>query len=103
METKDNYHTLNELYDHRAILFAIICKQNRNIAWKSLCHNDGTNEEGWFIAGLETPYGQITYHQKIEFWNLFDVKILNRAPIFDGHTSNDVLERMKLFFLGNIL
>lgn len=101
--TKDDYHTMNELYDHRTILFAIICKQNKNIAWKSFRHSDGTFEEGWFIAGLETPYGQITYHQKMEYWNLFDVKVLDKAPFYDGHTSDQVLERLKLTFLGELI
>ena len=101
--TKDDYHTMNELYDHRTILFAIICKQNKNIAWKSFRHSDGTFEEGWFIAGLETPYGQITYHQKMEYWNLFDVKVLDKAPFYDGHTQDQVLERLKLTFLGELI
>lgn len=102
-EVKDDYHTMDELYDHRTILFAIVCKQNKNMAWKSLRHYDGSSEDGWFIAGLETPYGQITYHQKIEYWNFFDVQVLDKAPFFDGHNSKQVLERLRLTFLGELL
>lgn len=100
---KDNYHTMDELYDHRTVLFAVICSQNKNRAWKSKRHHDNSYEEGWFIAGLETPYGQITYHQKMEYWDLFDVTICHHAPFYDGHTSDDVLDRLKLYFLGNLL
>lgn len=100
-EIKDNYHTMNELYDHRTILFAILCKQNKT-AWKSLKHSDGTSEDGWFIAGLSTAYGQVTYHQKIEYWDLFQCKTLDKAPPYDGHTSEQVLERLKLNFLYDI-
>lgn len=98
-ELHDDYHTMNELYDHRTILFAILCK-NSISSWKSKVHSDGTSEDGWFIAGIETPYGQITYHQKIEFWNLFDCKELDKAPEYDGHTPDDVLDRLTKFYLG---
>lgn len=100
---KDDYHTMDELYYHRTILFAIICRKYKNRCWKSKCHSDGTFEDGWFIAGMDTPYGQITYHQKMEYWNLFDCKELDKAPLYDGHTPEDVLERLKLTFFGDIL
>lgn len=100
---KDNYHTMDELYDHRTVLFAIVCRQNKTKAWKSLRHSDGYFEEGWFIAGLDTPYGQVTYHQKIEYWNMFDVQELPKAPLYDGHTPEQALERLKLTFFGDIL
>lgn len=104
---EDQYHTMDELYDHRTILFAIICNNAYRItedvtcvAWKSKKHSDGTSEEGWFIAGIYTSKGQqITYHQKIEFWDMFKVQELDKAPEFDGHTSSDVLERLKLNFI----
>lgn len=95
----DNYHTMDELYDHRSILFAFICSQNTDISWKSKCHSDGSSEEGWFIAGLETPHGQITYHQKIDFWGSFLCKELDKAPEYDGHTPDDVFNR----FIMNII
>lgn len=93
---EDKYHTMDELYDHRSMLFALICSDNPSVAWKSNVHSDGTPvEDGWFIAGLETPYGQITYHQKMEFYKYFKCPRLDRAPKYDGHTPNDVLDRLK--------
>lgn len=103
LQNCDDHHTMDELYDHRTILFAIVCKLNINHSWKSKRHSDGSSEDGWFIAGLDTPYGQITYHQKIEYWNLFECKELPKAPLYDGHTSEDVLERLKLTFFGSVL
>lgn len=100
-EPHDDYHTMQELYNHRTILFAVLCKMvdeeyrgHGNWSWKSKVHSDGTSEEGWFIAGIETLYGQITYHQKIEFWDLFHCKELDKAPEYDGHTPDDVLDRL---------
>lgn len=41
-ELSDGYHSFNELYYHRMILFSIICNQNKAISWKSKQHEDGT-------------------------------------------------------------
>lgn len=87
----DGYHTFNELYDHRAILFSIICNQNKAIAWKSKKHNDGTMFDGMFIVGIKTPLGQYTYHYDIKpYWEMFDVKELENAPKWDGHQPKDI-------------
>ena len=34
-EFSDGYHTFNELYYHRMIMFAVICNSNKELAWKS--------------------------------------------------------------------
>lgn len=34
-ETSDGYHTFNELYHHRAVLFSVIVKFMQGKAWKS--------------------------------------------------------------------
>lgn len=87
----DGYHTFNELYDHRAILFSIICNQNKAIAWKSKKHDDGTMFDGMFIVGIKTPLGQYTYHYDIKpYWKMFDVKELENAPKWDGHQPKDI-------------
>lgn len=99
----DGYHTMHELYRHRMALFAALCKVLDNTTdchdykvWKSKLHSDGTMfEGGYFIAGIETPNGQITYHMKIDkWWDKFRVPELERAPKYDGHTSADVIERL---------
>lgn len=87
----DGYHTFNELYDHRAILFSIICNQNKAIAWKSKKHDDGTMFDGMFIVGIKTPLGQYTYHYDIKpYWEMFDVEELENAPKWDGHQPKDI-------------
>lgn len=80
-----------ELYYHRMILFSIICNQNKNIAWKSKLHHDGTmfNKDS-FICGIQTPEGQYTYHYKLEYWDMFDIKELEYAPEYDGHKPSDI-------------
>ena len=89
-DLSDGYHSYNELYKHRMILFSIICNQNQEVTWKSRLHHDGTMFDGYFIVGINTPQGQFTYHYQMEYWVLFDVKELDKAPEYDGHTPDDI-------------
>lgn len=91
----DGYHTFDELYHHRAMLFSVICNDRPNMAWKSKQHHDGTMYNGMFIVGVETPDGQATYHYDIEpYWDRFNVKELPLAPEWDGHTPSQAIERI---------
>ena len=94
-ETSDGYHTFNELYHHRAVLFSVIVRDHRELAWKSKAHHDGTMYDGMFIVGIETPKGQATYHYDIDpYWDMFDCKELEQAPEWDGHTPADAIARI---------
>lgn len=91
----DGYHTFDELYAHRIMLFLCLMKFNKDISWKSRKHSDGTSYEGWFIAGMNLPTGTITYHIADQFWNMIDdINHLEVAPEWDGHTSDDVIRRL---------
>ena len=98
----DGYHTFNELYHHRALLFASICLTSmKHFAWKSLQHSDPNDKmyDGMFIVGVTTPFGQATYHYNIDpYWEIFkDVPELERAPVYDGHTPSEAIERIYRF------
>ena len=96
-EISDGYHTFDELYYHRMMLFAIICNQNSDIAWKAKKHHDGTMfDEGSFICGIETPEGSYTYHYKLEFWDIYQVKELEFAPEYDGHKPSDITRLLSI-------
>lgn len=91
----DGYHTFNELYHHRAILFATLCAAYEHLAWKSKVHSDGSMYDDMFIVGIDTPNGQATYHYNLDLWDIFKVKELDSAPEWDGHSSNDAIERIQ--------
>ncbi len=94
-DTSDGYHTFNELYHHRAVLFSVICNDRPGLAWKSKKHHDGTMYDGMFIVGIETPEGQATYHYDIEpYWDMFHVKEVDSAPEWDGHTPDEAIRRI---------
>lgn len=91
----DGYHTFNELYHHRAILFSVICNAMPDKAWKSKLHDTGDMYDGMFIVGIDTPEGQATYHYDIEpYWDMFKVKELEKAPKWDGHTPQVAIDRL---------
>lgn len=93
--TSDGYHTFNELYHHRAVLFSVIVENFAARAWKSKLHADGTMYDGMFVVGIETPDGQATYHYDIDpYWDLFRCKEVDRAPEWDGHTPDQAIERI---------
>ena len=92
-EVSDGYHTFNELYEHRHALFGMVVKRMKG--WKSRSHADGTSYPGWFIAGITTKEGQVSYHLPVRLWDEFPGTERERAPEWDGHTSDDVVERLK--------
>ena len=103
----DGYHTFGELYDHRIALFIVLSNliyanlgsqigDPTNMPWKSKVHYDGSAWEGWFVAGIGTKNGkQITYHIPIGKWDDLRVVAYDNAPEWDGHTSQDVINRLK--------
>ena len=95
-ETSDGYHTFNELYHHRAVLFSVIVKAFPERAWKARQHHDGTMYSGMFIVGIDTPEGQASYHYDIDpYWDMFECRELERAPEWDGHTQAQAIERIR--------
>lgn len=111
MTISDGYHTMDELYDHRITLYIALCKHLHELlgmenpekfkVWRSKYHSDGELCFGTgtqFVLGIGTGKGQqITYHIPIDRWNEteFFAETLDKAPEYDGHSSSDVLERLK--------
>jgi len=96
-ETSDGYHTLNELYEHRHVLFLALLSI-KCTGWMSKKHDDGSEMDGWFIAGFQGWHGDIiSYHIPMRLWETCvktGAEVLERAPKWDGHTSKDVVERL---------
>lgn len=105
-KVSDTYHSFSELYDHRVQLWLTLCERYKRafdrdlgdvLVWRSKLHSDGSSFKGWFVLGIgENPGEQITYHLPISKWDECNfAKTLPKAPTFDGHTSSDVLNRLK--------
>jgi len=106
-QISDGYHTFDELYEHRYLLFLALLdvwKEDCDyewLPWKSKTHwMDGKLVpvwDGWFVAGMMTRTGQITYHLPIKYWDKCNVEHLEEMPAYDGHSSQDVLQRLEAF------
>lgn len=93
-DISDGCHTFGELYKHRCYLFAVICNSNKDKAWKSKKHSDGSMYDGMFIVGINTSNGEATYHYDMKYWELFKVKEIANSPEYDGYTPDDVINRL---------
>lgn len=66
------------------------------VSWVSRKHSDGSEIDGWFIAGITLPTGQVSYHLPDRLWDkarLHAIEECDVAP-WDGHTANDVWVRL---------
>jgi hypothetical protein len=109
-DTSDGFHTFDELYEHRHLLFLSLAAAIEKIrivsnpfgpkhVWRSEFHSDNELVFGgeWFVMGIFTQHGeQITYHLPMKYWKETQwVHTLSIAPDWDGHTSKDVAKRLK--------
>jgi hypothetical protein len=89
-KVSDGYHTFEELYDHRVLLYIkLACHVPYPTAWKP-------HYPGWPVLFIETPAGQISYHFPEKFLPLVEENIQrDDNHVWDGHTSVDVLTRLE--------
>jgi len=100
--TSDGFHTFEELYEHRFELWMALCRvraedpEDHTEIWRCKLNSDGSSWPGWFLLGTDSPK-QISYHLPIRLWDRcagFAVTY-DEPHAWDGHTSADVLERLK--------
>lgn len=109
--TSDGYHTFKELYEFRklynAALFNEWYKAGEFDVHKSWHHNDDPEGsifgKGWFIVMAQLPTGQISNHYPKEDWSLFNIEERKVAEKWDGHTAQDVAQRLHTFLLSHPL
>ncbi len=101
IESKDDSHTFCELYAHRNELFIALCRTlyvagMLKKVWKSTKHSDGKQLTDYFVLGVDTKENkQISYHIPIDRWDDCWFAEAFDTALWDGHTSEDVLIRLK--------
>lgn len=103
----NGYYTFNEIYEflkmYNAALFNEWARCSFPDSLKYDVHKSWKQHDGklcfggsWFIVVASLPTGKICQYYKSEDWDLFKIpEELNAKYAFDGHTSQDVLERLK--------
>lgn len=102
-DVSDGYHTFGELYEHRCLLWAWIVStigHASGTGFKTRKDSQGNEIDGWFIAGMHRPSGQLTYHLPSSMWFLVDAPEIERNTGYDGHTSADVAQRIRSILKG---
>lgn len=97
-EVSDGFHTFDELYDHRCTLFLALMSAHHDLSWMSVKHHDDSEWDGWFIAGMRLPTGDVTYHLPVTMLGLAQdtgCLLLDRGIEWDGHTDADVVTRIQ--------
>lgn len=88
-DISDGYHTFDELYEHRCLIYINLCQLNYKLcAWRP-------DFEGWFVLYFESHAGQISYHVPNKFLPLIEGLVPRHDEwFFDGHKSKDVADRL---------
>ena len=91
---------LSAVYDYKKLTAYVnrpLDQRNPFHPWRSKLHHDGTSWDGWFIMGMGKENGkQISYHIPLSRWDeTAFAETLDRAPEWDGHTPDDVIQRLK--------
>lgn len=98
-DISDGYHTFEELYDFRREYHAAFVNTSGFKSIKSFRHANGEKcfGGGWFIVQTWIPnIGQISNHYESRYWDLFHCECRDRAELWDGHTPQDVLNRLDI-------
>lgn len=103
-KVSDGYHTIQELYDHRCLLWINFCLVFRKYAYLIEKHLN----DDWHLLGLDFEDGtQMSYHiptKYLKYVNYIPKKHVEWKNGFgevekkwnwDGHTSKDVLKRLE--------
>jgi hypothetical protein len=102
----DGYHTFDELYRFRmlynALAFRALVFEPSAMPHKSRFHSDGEPcfGGGWFIVVAYLHGKQISNHYEEADWDLFDIEERIRADKWDGHTPEDVAQRIEEYLRG---
>lgn len=94
-DISDGYHTFDELYEHRILLWINLCLLKPKDCYWVMNHFDG-----WDLLLMKTNEGQMSYHVKIAYRYLYENKISECSIInhkWDKHTSSDVFFRLEAF------
>lgn len=88
-QISDGYHTFDELYNHRDLLFINLCQLRPKVSWIKATED----YPGYFCLYTRTPHGQISYHVQNKYRHMVE-GLQVKDNEWDGHSSNDVIERM---------
>lgn len=97
-DVSDGIHNIDELYAHRCACFIAFAAMRPQESWWATA-----DEEGWLLVGIRLPSGDVSYHvppTERAVVEASGIPRLPKAPPFDGHSSDDVLQRIRAWISG---
>lgn len=82
----DGYHTFEELYECRHVLYMSLVNNNKSLFTKNKDYKD------WFCVVGDLGTGQISFHIPEKYWKMFLCE--EKTHVFDGHNTKQVIERL---------
>ena len=97
-DISDGYHTFDELYQHRILLFLALIKSLSFDGVTTMKYRPD-HYEGWDAVYLElggNPRKQISYHLPSSYRNIVasHCDLADDNYKWDGHSSKDVIDRL---------
>ena len=104
LDVYDGRHSMIDLYDHRCILFIKLMRAYPGKSWRAREHHERDCvccPKDFFLACINTPEGQVSYHLPLSMWGKLDgIKTFDQAPKWDGHGSADSFRRLEAWDNG---
>lgn len=100
MDISNGQNTFGELYDQRELLLCTLLNFYPDISWKAKRHKQLKKTEGYFIAGMYTPFGQAAFYMRDKYWELLHVVEVDTIPDVDELCFKEGL--IRVFALGDI-
>lgn len=107
-KTSDGFHTFDELYKFRMVFNALLVNEwaSKELydIHKSWNHSDWEKCFGgwWFIVVMELPTGQVSFHYKEKYFDLFKCQERELPNKWDWHSAQESLCRLKKFLKNKI-
>lgn len=86
----DGFHSLDDLYEHRNLLFIQLCLNSPMPVWIK----KEEDYSGYFCLYMKLISGQISYHIPNKYRYLVEDRATAHPEQWDGHTSLDVVQRL---------
>lgn len=86
---------ISELYAHRARIFSALMHAHQEISWWSRKQSDGAPVEGFIVAGIDTPSGEVSYLlPEDEAEHLPADTEIDLAKDWNGYDDEEILQRL---------
>lgn len=97
-DMSDGYHTFDELYEHRCLLYLTWLVEEKLRGIKRDVFFLPDHFEGWDLVATNLGRDQISYHVPAKYRRILERHFTRNdrlESLWDGHTAQDVTERME--------